>query len=506
MPISIRVDHREARNGLVGLLAGDTAWALSFSHLAIGDYLIDERLLIERKTLIDLAQSIKDGRLFAQALRMVAALRRKNDQACNRPRARFDDSEGEAFGQIATHPCASSGARSPPSNGENSGASSTLQGRRRPRVDACVLLIEGRMGDLRGSGMRAESIRAALATVSLFIGVPVLRTTCHEESAQLLRSIAGQSRAIVQGGLPRLGVRPKGKRGLQTYLLQGLPGIGPERAARLLDRFGDVRSVIAADEQQLSEVAGIGPATARKIVWSVSEASPIYGSRECRAGLQPVRDQHLEFAADSKVTRIARHQLKIMVQRHGRLQCVRQFPTLSSPYARSEIGNFEGDRQCVEQIEQLQRQPSALFVETRQHLSSRNHRDGARRRVFAQKLRGLGDTVEVIDQDHRIEQIDQSARSHSPRICCCQASPSPLRQRPAVRSRTSPRFGRLSLSSRIRNLRTAWRTSSVIGTLRRWASRSSQSLSSRSRLTRVLVTRTGYHLTTNQDIQSPPRD
>ena len=70
----------------------------------------------------------------------------------------------------------------------------------------------------------------------------------------------------------------KGKRGLQMHLLQGLPGIGPERAARLLDHFGSVRAVMAADAAELRAVPGIGPKCARKIVWSVGEEPAGYGA------------------------------------------------------------------------------------------------------------------------------------------------------------------------------------------------------------------------------------
>jgi len=39
-------------------------------RLALGDYAVDGRLLVERKTLHDLTESIKDGRLFYQACKL----------------------------------------------------------------------------------------------------------------------------------------------------------------------------------------------------------------------------------------------------------------------------------------------------------------------------------------------------------------------------------------------------------------------------------------------------
>lgn len=90
-------------------------------------------------------------------------------------------------------------------------------------------------------------------------------------------NIAMQNATIANGGLPRMRATEE-ERGLQLHLLQGLPGIGPERAARLLDHFGSVRAVMAADAAELRTVPGVGLTCARKIVWSVGEESARYGA------------------------------------------------------------------------------------------------------------------------------------------------------------------------------------------------------------------------------------
>jgi ERCC4-type nuclease len=59
-------------------------------------------------------------------------------------------------------------------------------------------------------------------------------------------------------------------------MLQGLPGIGPDRAARLLDEFGSVEAVLTAAREDLLTVDGIGPVTARGIRWVVSEPTATY--------------------------------------------------------------------------------------------------------------------------------------------------------------------------------------------------------------------------------------
>ena len=51
----------------------------------------------------------------------------------------------------------------------------------------------------------------------------------------------------------------------KLYLLQGLPGVGPALANRLLVHFGSVERVITADQGVLAEVRGIGPTKAQRI-------------------------------------------------------------------------------------------------------------------------------------------------------------------------------------------------------------------------------------------------
>jgi len=68
--ITIIADDRERNGGVIERLRGHEEVSLAVERLPLGDYLIDEVLLIERKTLPDLVTSIKDGRLFGQAHRL----------------------------------------------------------------------------------------------------------------------------------------------------------------------------------------------------------------------------------------------------------------------------------------------------------------------------------------------------------------------------------------------------------------------------------------------------
>lgn len=216
-PVAIAVDDREVPSGVVDVLRGRGDCSVTIERLPLGDYRLDDALLIERKTLPDLVTSIKDGRLFGQGCRL---------------------------------------------------AGSPLW---------AALILEGTSKDLAGSGMRREAIQGALITLTLFLGIPLLRSLNVEETAQLLLFAARQGRTVASGALPRRGRRPRGRYRVQTRILQGLPGIGPERAKRLLDRFGTVEAVMTAETQELASVRGIGAGTAELIRWAVKEAGSVYG-------------------------------------------------------------------------------------------------------------------------------------------------------------------------------------------------------------------------------------
>lgn len=210
--ITVVADDRERRGPVVEALHGSPRFRLRIQRLHLGDYRIDNRFLFERKTIPDLAASIVSGRLFSQALRLV---------------------ELEAL---------------------------------RPG-----LILEGTSSDWRESGMHREAVQGALVTLTLFFGLPVLRARSAAETIKIMEVAATQARTAGRNTSRRPGRRPKGKAAVQRRILETLPGVGPGRAGRLLQRFGSVGAVMAAGPDELRTVAGIGEQTARRIRWAVEE-------------------------------------------------------------------------------------------------------------------------------------------------------------------------------------------------------------------------------------------
>lgn len=209
--VRVVADDRENTGGVIAELRRRADVALEVRRLALGDFLVEDNFSIERKTLPDFAASVIDARWFRQAAGLATGERRG------------------------------------------------------------IIILEGSAATAAELGVSREALQGALITVSVFYGLAVLRACDPEETARLLVYLGRQAKRFANGALPRPGYRPKGKRARQLFILQGLPGIGPERAERLLDRFGSVQGVAVAPAEALAAIDGIGETTAAKIRWALAE-------------------------------------------------------------------------------------------------------------------------------------------------------------------------------------------------------------------------------------------
>ena len=169
-----------------------------------GDYLIDGGVIVERKTYADFATSLVDGRLFPQA----AAL-----------------------------------ARSP----------------HRP-----VVLLEGPKPP-QMPGVHPHALKGAIVSLAVMWRLPVLHARDPEDSLRILQSLAHQMLNSDPAILQRYDRKPKRLASRKLYVLQGLPGVGPALANRLLVQFGSIQAIVAANEEALIKVPGVGRKKAARI-------------------------------------------------------------------------------------------------------------------------------------------------------------------------------------------------------------------------------------------------
>jgi Fanconi anemia group M protein len=201
---TIIADTREFNSDVVRELARKGI-VVDSRQLDVGDYVLSERLAVERKEAGDFLSSLMDGRLFSQ-------LKLLNSAYINP-----------------------------------------------------ILVLEG--GNLFGRrGISDSAIYGALASIVSDFNISIFQTADMKETANLLASMA--KREIAQGrtvGLrgDKVSMSLKER---QQFIIEGLPGVSATLAQRLLDHFGSVEAVIKANEKDLCKVKGIGDTIARNIV------------------------------------------------------------------------------------------------------------------------------------------------------------------------------------------------------------------------------------------------
>jgi Fanconi anemia group M protein len=196
------LDHRETAGGVARHLH-DLGASLEPRQLDVGDFVLSDRVAVERKTTADFVDSLVDGRLFDQ------------------------------LRQLKAYP--------------------------RP-----FLLLEG--DSLYGHrNVSAEAIVGAVASIVVEYGIPVLQTKDPLDTARFLVAVAKREQQRDNRRIAVRAGKPMEDAERQVFLLGGLPGVSDVLARRLLDRFGSVAAVLAAPVRDLAEVDGIGPGKASEI-------------------------------------------------------------------------------------------------------------------------------------------------------------------------------------------------------------------------------------------------
>src|SRR6266508_2687183 len=90
----------------------------------------------------------------------------------------------------------------------------------------------------------------------------------HEGARLEVDSFPQRRQAIAKSdpaALKRYDCKPKRLASRKLYVLQGLPGVGPALANRLLVQFGSIQAIVAANEEALIKVPGVGRKKAARI-------------------------------------------------------------------------------------------------------------------------------------------------------------------------------------------------------------------------------------------------
>ncbi|RLG20919.1 hypothetical protein DRN74_04230 [Candidatus Micrarchaeota archaeon] len=201
--LSVFVDYREAPSGIIRALV-DEGIRVKQHALKVGDYIISDRIVIERKSASDFVQSIIDGRLFKQVRLM------------------------------------------------------------REQFELPVIIVEGDIYEHERK-VNDNALRGALVSLIVKHGVALLFSRSIVETAKFIALLAKQEKE--EGSSPHLrGEKPKASISeWQKYIVSSLPNVGPKAAEELLKRFGSVSAVFNATERELRRVRGLGEKKAKRI-------------------------------------------------------------------------------------------------------------------------------------------------------------------------------------------------------------------------------------------------
>ena len=202
--IKIIADHREYRSPVVRNLTIKDAF-VEPQQLNTGDYVLSTRIGVERKTVDDFLQSLIDGKLFDQISRLRDAY---------------------------------------------------------PRP---ILIIEGE-GLLTKRNISHNAIFGSIVSITVDFGVPIITTKNPLETADLLYIMAKREQRDEKKPIAVRGEKtPMSLREKQQFIVEGLPNVSAVLAKRLLARFGSIKDIVNASDEELREVAGIGKGIASEI-------------------------------------------------------------------------------------------------------------------------------------------------------------------------------------------------------------------------------------------------
>jgi len=205
--VEVVVDQRELDSTIARDLSKREGIETRLETLEVGDYVVSDRVVVERKTVSDFLDTLTGGdrSLFEQV----------------KDAARYYD---------------------------------------RP-----VVLIEG-SGLYGERNVHPNAIRGALASLAVDFGASVVRTDDEDDTAAMLEVLATREQEESDRTVSAHGEKAaKTLAEQQEYVVASIADVGPVTAQSLLSAFGSVESVLTADKETLQEAEGVGEVTAERI-------------------------------------------------------------------------------------------------------------------------------------------------------------------------------------------------------------------------------------------------
>ncbi|WP_096394427.1 DEAD/DEAH box helicase [Halorubrum trapanicum] len=205
--VEVVVDQRELDSSIAKDLSTRDGLVTRLETLSVGDYVLSDRVAVERKSAADFVDSMLDA----------------------------DRSMFEQVGELS-------------------------RAYARP-----VMVVEGT--NLYGQrDIDPNAIRGALASLAVDFDVSVLRTEDEADTTELLATIAKREQETRDREVSVHGEKTtKTRAEQQEYVVSSIADIGPVTARSLLEHFGTVEAVMTAREADLLEVDGVGQVTAERI-------------------------------------------------------------------------------------------------------------------------------------------------------------------------------------------------------------------------------------------------
>ena len=204
--VIIYADSREQNSSVLRELE-ELGCYIKTKRLDVGDYILTNDIVVERKTIDDFLTSMLDGRLFNQMIKMTET------------------------------------------------------------YDMPLVLVEGNKNDMFSlRNVHRNAIIGAMTSIALNYRIPILFTDNAKETAEYLY-VTAKREQLGKGNNIRLRTGRKGltQSDMQQFIVEGFPLTGPNTAKSMLKHFGSVKNIVNADVKTLQEVDNIGEKKAKKI-------------------------------------------------------------------------------------------------------------------------------------------------------------------------------------------------------------------------------------------------